>query len=311
MKIVYMGTPWFSVPTLRRLADGGYEIAAVYTQPDRESGRGRSVSISPVKKAALEYEIPVEQPENFRDTAVVEKLASYRPEVVVVYSYGQILPQTVLDIAPLGCINVHPSLLPKYRGAAPVISAVLGGDAFTGVTIMKMARTLDTGDILMQSQVQVADTDTAGILTRKLSLVASLMIPDLLPRLERGQITPRQQNDSLATYCSQLSKKDGEIDWSLPAVDIWRRVRAYNPWPGSYTTWRGKQLKIDTARVLPGIDNASPGRIVALPDKKVLGIATGEGILGVTMLQLEGKKLMPAADFKQGHRDIEGELLPS
>ncbi len=311
MKIVYMGTPRFSILTLELLLSAGHEITAVYTQPDREAGRGRSVVSSLVKKKALEYGLAIEQPENFKETGVIEKLAGYRPDYIIVFSYGQILPQAVLDIPSRGCINVHPSLLPKYRGAAPVISAILGGDEFTGVTIMKMAGKLDAGDILMQAQVTVADYDTAESLTDKLSIIAARMVADALPRLATGEITPRRQNDSLVTYTRQFSKQDGEIDWNAPATDIWRRIRAFNPWPGCYTAWRGKQLKIITAGVFPAKEGIRAGEMTALDDKAVLGIGTGNGILGVTELQPEGKRRMPAKDFMLGQKGLIGEILPS
>ncbi len=311
MKIIYMGTPSFSILTLELLLSAGNEVAAVYTQPDREAGRGRSLAASPVKKKALEYGLTIEQPDNFKEPRVIEKLAEYRPDCIVVFSYGQILPRAVLDIPSLGCVNVHPSLLPKYRGAAPVISAILGGDEFTGVTIIKMATKLDAGDILMQAQIPVADYDTADLLTEKLSLIASQMVVEVLPRLERGEIVPRPQNDSLVTFSRQLTKQDGEIDWQLPANDIGRRIRAFDPWPGCYTTWRGKQLKIISAGVFPAKEGIKAGEITTLEDKNVLGIGTGNGILGVTELQPEGKRRMPAKDFMLGQKGLIGEILPS
>jgi len=306
-----MGTPWFSVPALEYLIINGYEIKAVYTQPDREAGRGRTITSSPVKKKAEEYNLPVEQPENFKEPAVIEKLVSYKPDLILVFSYSQILPQKVLDIPPMGCINIHPSLLPRHRGASPIISAILAGDKFTGISIIRLVKKLDTGDILMQVQVPVTDYDTAELLTGKMSLISAHMILELLPRLAGNQIIPRPQDETLASYSGQLTKQDGVIDWTLPAIDIRRRIQAYNPWPGCYTTFRGKQLKIVTARLLPETGNVSPGQIVSLPDKNMLGISTGSGILGVTEVQLEGKRLMSADDFIRGQRELAGEILPS
>jgi methionyl-tRNA formyltransferase len=311
VKIVFMGTPWFSVPVLERLLSDGYDVVSVYTQPDKEAGRGRSVISSAVKKTALEYGIPVEQPDQLKSVNVLDTLRRYHPDYIVVFSYGQILPQAVLDIPAGGCINVHPSLLPKYRGAAPVVSAILGGDVFTGVTIMKMSVKLDAGDILAQSQVPVADYDTAVILTEKLSLTAARMVPDILYQLRQGAVTPRPQDDSLATYSTRLSKKDGEIDWSLGAVDIQRRVRAFDPWPGCFTTFRGKQLKIIAARLYPALPDIRVGQVILLDDRRVMGVGTGQGILGVTEVQPEGKRRMAAGDFMLGQKNLSGEILPS
>lgn len=312
MKLVFMGTPAFAVPTLEHLVDDGYEIAAVYTQPDREAGRGRSLVSSPVKKAAEESVLPVMQPDKFTGPGVAEQLADFQPDAIVVFAFGQRLPQPVLDIAPLGCINVHPSLLPKHRGAAPVIAAILAGDGYTGVTVMKMAEKLDAGDILLQGQIPVTDYDTTDTLTEKLSLVAAQLVLEVLPRLAKGGITPRTQDDSKASYVHQLTKRDGEIDWNLPAVDIWRRVRAFTPWPGCFTYWKGKQLKIVKAIPLPAVSEAGAGQVVALGgEKAAFGIGTGDGILGVLEAQLEGKKTMPADEFLRGQKQLIGERLPS
>jgi methionyl-tRNA formyltransferase len=311
LKIVFMGTPWFAVPTLEYLLLNGYEIAAVYTQPDRESGRGRSVVISPVKKRAIEYGLPVEQPDNFKELKTIDRLAAYNPDYILIYSYGQILPQAVIDIPSRDCLAVHPSLLPRHRGAAPVVSAILSGDEFTGTTLMSVALKVDSGDILGQVQVPITDYDTTDLLTGKLSLVSAQMVLDVLPRLVKNEVVPREQDNAKANYFGQMSKQDGEIDWNMPAVDIWRRVRAYNPWPGCYTGWRGKQLKILKAIPLPPQVNVSPGMVVSLPDKHLLGIGTGNGVLAVSEVQLEGKKAMPAGDFIQGQRDLVGTVLPT
>jgi methionyl-tRNA formyltransferase len=311
VKIVFMGTPWFAVQTLDNLIRNGYEVTAVYTQPDRAAGRGRITVSSPVKIYAARSGLAVEQPDNFKEDRVVERLAGYQPDLVLVFSYGQILPRTVLDMPPLGCVNIHPSLLPRHRGASPVVSALLAGDTFTGVTMMRPVEKLDAGDILMQAQVPVTDYDTAGLLTGKLAGISARLVLEVLPRLEKGEITPRAQDPSRATYLGQLTKEDGEIDWNMPAVDIWRRVRAYNPWPGCYTRWRGKQLKIMMAGLLADPEDAGPGQVRVLQDGKVLGIGTGDGILAVTEVQLEGKRLMPAGDFIRGQRELAGEVLPS
>jgi methionyl-tRNA formyltransferase len=306
-----MGTPWFAVPTLEQLMLNGYDIAAVYTQPDRESGRGRSVIASPVKRKATEFGLPVEQPDSFREEATLDRLAAYNPDYILIYSYGQILPQKVIDIPSRDCLAVHPSLLPKHRGAAPVVSAILSGDVFTGTTLMRVALKVDSGDILGQVQIPITDYDTTEILTGKLALLSVQMVLDVLPRLVRNEIVPRQQDHSLSNYFGQLSKQDGEIDWNMPAVDVWRRVRAYNPWPGCYTRWNGKQLKILKAEPVPVEENTLPGRVIKLSDKHMLGIGTGDGVLAVFEVQLEGKKVMLAKDFIQGQREFIGAVLPT
>ena len=311
MNIVFMGTPWFAVPTLEHLLLNGYDISAVYTQPDRESGRGRSVVASPVKRKAIEYGLPVEQPDNFKEEEITQRLAAYSPDYTLIYSYGQILPQTVIDIPSRDCLAIHPSLLPRHRGAAPVVSAILSGDEFTGTTLMQVARKVDSGDILGQVQIPITDYDTTEILTRKLSLLSAQMVLDALPRLVKNEIVPRQQDHSLSNYFGQMSKQDGEIDWNMPAVDIWRRVRAYDPWPGCYTRWNGKQLKILKAKPVSSDENTSPGKVVILPEKNLLGIGTGKGVLAISEVQLEGKKAMLAKDFIQGQREFIGTMLPT
>lgn len=311
MKIVFMGTPWFAVPTLEYLLLNGYEITAVYTQPDRESGRGRAVVYSPVKMKAIEHDLPVEQPDNFREEVTLDRLRAYNPDYILIYSYGQILPQTVIDLPSHDCLAIHPSLLPRHRGAAPVVSAILSGDEFTGTTLMRVALKVDSGDILGQVKIPVTDYDTTGILTGKLSLLSAQMVLEVLPRLVKNEVIPRQQDPSLSNYFGQMSKQDGEIDWNLPAVDIWRRIRAYNPWPGSYTRWNGKQLKILKAKPIPFRETIPPGMIVSLTDKQSLGIGTGDGVLAVSEVQLEGKRVMAAGDFIQGQRNIIGAVLPS
>jgi methionyl-tRNA formyltransferase len=311
LNIVFMGTPWFAVPTMEYLLLNGYDIAAVYTQPDRESGRGRSVVASPVKRKAMEYGLPVEQPGNFREEGTIDRLVAYKPDYILIYSYGQILPQTVIDIPSRDCLAIHPSLLPRHRGAAPVVSAILSGDEFTGTTLMRVALKVDSGDILGQVQIPITDYDTTGILTGKLALVSVQMVLDVLPRLVKSEIVPRQQDHSISSYFGQMSKQDGEIDWKMPAVDIWRRVRAYNPWPGCYTRWNGKQLKILKAEPVIVKEDTPPGKVVKLSNKHVLGIGTGDGVLAVSEVQLEGKKAVPAKDFIQGQREFIGTVLPT
>jgi methionyl-tRNA formyltransferase len=312
LRVVYMGTPEFSVAPLEHLFLNGYRVAAVYTRPDREAGRGRSLVFSPVKKAALEMGLEVRQPERLRNPETVAGLAELKPDVIVVAAFGQILPQVVLDIAPFGCINIHPSLLPRYRGASPVAAAILAGDEFTGVSVMKMDAGMDTGPVLLQAKVPVSALDTTGSLTRKLSLVSAHLLQEVLPAWTRGEITPRPQDGSKATYCGTINKGDGEIDWRLPAAEIWRRVRAFQPWPGCYTLWQGKQLKVIEAVPLPPDGNNEAGRVVALQKGEAgFGVAAGEGMLGVVKVQMEGKKAMPAGEFIRGQQKLVGAVLPS
>lgn len=311
MRVVFMGTPGFAVPSLQHLLVNKYEVAAVYTRPDKTAGRGRSLMLSPVKQAAAEAGLPVLQPGNFKSPETLKQLAGLKPDVIVVSAYGQILPQAVLDIPPKGCVNIHPSLLPRHRGAAPVAGAILAGDEFTGVSIMLLDRGMDTGPVLVQAQIPVSDRDNTGFLTDKLAQIAARLLPEVLPRWEGGEINPRPQDEAAASYTALFSKQEGEIDWSLPALEIWRKVRAFYPWPGCYTLWQGKQLKITQAEVLPPDNTIKMGQVAALdrPDT-AFGVGTGKGLLGVVKVQLEGKRVMPAAEFLRGQKDLINTILP-
>ncbi len=312
MRVVFMGTPEFSVLPLEHLVLNQYQVAAVYTQPDRLAGRGRSLVSSLVKKAAEGLGLPVVQPAGFKKEEAVAELAGFKPDVIVVAAFGKILPQSVLDIPAYGCINIHPSLLPGYRGAAPVAAAILGGDEFTGVSIMLLDAGMDTGPVLAQAQIPVSALDTTGSLGAKLSLISAQLLLEVLPSWVRGERTPRPQNNAEATYCGTITKEEGEIDWRLPAVDIWRRVRAFQPWPGCYTRWQGKQMKIIEAVPLPGEKNAETGRVVALQKGEAgFGVNAGEGVLGVLKVQLEGKRSMSAGEFLRGQQKLVGTILPS
>jgi len=309
-----MGTPEFAVPSLERLILNKYQVVAVYTQPDKPAGRGRSLVSPPLKKAGLTLKLPLVQPVNLKRPGAVAQLASLRPDVIVVAAFGQILPQSVLDIPSYGCINIHPSLLPRFRGASPVAAAILAGDEFTGISIMLMDRGLDTGPVLARAQISISVQDTTGSLTTKLSLIAAQLLLEALPCWLRGELTPQPQNEAEATYSGAVSKEEGEIDWHLPAIDIWRRVRAFQPWPGCYTRWRGKQLKIIEAVPLPGEKTLEVGQVVALTPamenlEAVFGVRTGDGILGVCQVQLEGKRAMSAAEFLRGQRQFIGTFI--
>lgn len=311
MRIIFMGTPEFAVPSLEYLILNKYQVVAVYTPPDKPAGRGRANIFAPVKKAALACNLPVVQVPSLKDTDALAQLADYHPDVIIVAAFGQILPKSVLEIPSYGCINIHPSLLPRFRGASPVTAAILSGDVFTGVSIMLMDSGLDTGPLLAKAAISISPQDNNSSLTEKLSLLAARLLTETLVNWSRGEIVPRPQNEAEATYCGQINKKEGEIDWGLPAIDIWRRVRAFTPWPGCYTTWGGKQLKIIEAVPLSGEGNFDVGRVVAWNREEVaFGVGTGNGILVVKKVQLEGKRAMSAAEFLRGQREFLGRVLP-
>lgn len=317
MRVVFMGTPGFAVAPLERLVAEGHDVAAVYTQPDRAAGRGRMVAASPVKLAALSLDLPVVQPDRLTEAGAGPQISGLRPDVVVVAAYGQLVPPAVLDVPVFGCVNIHPSLLPRYRGASPVPAAILNGDTFSGVSIMLLDQGWDTGPVLTRAQIPVADDDTTGSLTEKLSRIGADVLLDVLARLGRREVTPKPQNEACASYSSAIHKEAGEIDWSLPAVDVWRRVRAFQPWPGCYTRWRGRLLKVLRAVPLPpeeapGGDGVRAGTVVGVSWPGVgFGVVTGDGVLGVARVQAEGKRPVAAADFLRGQRVGRGEVLPS
>ena len=312
MRIIFMGTPEFSVPVLAQLLASDHQVVAVYTQPDRPRGRGRKPLPSPVKQEALEHGLDIHQPANLREMVAVEHLASLEPDIIIVASFGQILPQQVLDIPASGCLNVHPSLLPKYRGPSPISSAILAGDEETGVTIMLMDTSLDTGPILTQSRVAIEPQDTTGSLTSRLSHVGAKLIIETIPRWINQQLRPRTQDEHVATYTHTVSKQDGKINWHLSAIEIWRRVRAFHPWPGCYTSWHSKILKIiEAIPIKLATAKLKPGSVVSLDPEfgASVGVVTGEGILGLCKLQLEGRRPLAGAEFLRGQRDIIGTSL--
>jgi len=309
LRIVFMGTPGFAIPSLAHLVLNHHQVTAVYTQPDRPAGRGQSLAPSPLKQAALAMQLPVRQPASLKDTEALEQLAELKPDVIVVTAYGKMLPRPVLDLPRYGCLNLHPSLLPRYRGASPVVAAILAGEEFTGVSVMLLDEGVDTGPVISQAAVSISPRDNTGSLMGKLAQVAARLFIETLVHWSRGAIAPQPQNESEASYCATVVKSDGEIDWGMAAADIWRRVRAFNPWPGSYTRWQGKQLKIIEAVPLCAV-RKSPGQV--LPEESsMIGVGTGDGVLGVLRVQLEGRRAMSAAEFLRGHRDIVGAVLPS
>ena len=315
-----MGTPAFSVPCLRRLAAGRFAVSAVYTQPDREAGRGRRQAPPPVKLAAEELELPVRQPASLRDPDVLAGLAALQPEVIVAVAYGRILRQELLDIPLRGVLNVHPSLLPRHRGASPIPAAILAGDEMTGVTVMLMDPGMDTGPIVGQRSIPIEPADSTGTLTEKLSQVAADLVAESLPRWLRGEIEPQAQDDSQATVAPLLHKEDGAIDWTLPATDIWRRVRAYNPWPGAHTTLDGEMLHIWEAWPLADGGQGEPGTVVELGEAAAqalpvaagagaFGVQAGRGVLAVLEVQRAGRRKLTAGDFLRGFRGLIGRRL--
>lgn len=313
MKVIFMGTPEFSVGTLEALADAGHEIVLAVTQPDKPRGRGKEMQYPPVKEAALKRGIPVFQPMKVREPECMEELARYQADVMVVVAFGQILPAKILQMAPYGCINVHASLLPKYRGAAPIQWAVMNGDEVSGVTIMKMDEGLDTGDMLTKVEVPLAADETGGSLFDKLAAAGAKLLVETLPKLEKGEVTPEKQPEiSTTEYARMIKKEDGKIDWTKSAVEIERQIRAMSPWPSAFTKVNGKNLKIWGAKVIamfggdlfskiPGQNPTKSAGKVWVADETGLHVKTGDGILVIEELQLEGKKRMKAADFLRGY----------
>jgi len=308
-RLVFMGTPEFAVPVLEALV-GPYQVLAVVTQPDRAAGRGRRAKSSPVKKTALAHDLLLLQPPSLRRPEAAAELRELAPDVIVVAAFSQILPPEVLAIPPHGCLNVHASLLPRYRGAAPIAAAILAGEEQTGVTLMLMDEGMDTGPILAQARCEIEPQDTTGSLSVKLAHLGTDLLMGILPRWLDDQIVPQPQDDSLATYCQIITKKDGLIDWSLPAIDLCLRVRAYHPWPGTYTYWRGKLLKILRARpVTIGPSSEEPGRVISVNDR--VAVVTGTDALLLEEIQLAGKKALAAQEFIRGQRDFIGSVLGS
>jgi len=309
MRIVFMGVPEFAVPALKRLASSEHEVVAVYTRVDKASGRGRATSGSPVKRIAEEIGLEVRQLENFKKAADVVDLANLKPDIIVVASFSIILPNSVLDIPPYGCLNLHPSLLPRYRGPTPIPAAILAGDNVTGTSVMFIDRKVDSGPILAQRKVSIESSDTTGSLTEKLARVSADLLMETLPGWLSRSITPRPQSHEDATYTKMLSKSDGEMDWGLPAVELWRRVRAYYPWPVSFTSWKGKGIRILEALPQSGRLDI-PGRVLDLGGGEV-GVQAAEGILKLVKVQLEGKKEMGITEFICGQPGFIGSMLPS
>jgi len=308
MRLVFFGTPEFATPSLEALVREGHQVAAVITQPDRPAGRGQQPAPPPVKTLAERLNLPVHQPERIRSPEFIEWLRGLAPEAGVVVGYGKLIPQAVIDIPPFGIVNVHASLLPKYRGAAPVEWAIACGETRTGVTTMRIDAGLDTGDILLQRETEIAPEETAVELRARLAHMGAELLIETLRGIESGAVTPRPQDHSQATSAPMLRKEDGRIDWSWTAEQIANRVRAFAPWPGTYTWLRGKLLHIWRARPAEHRATGNPGSLHTA-GARLWASCGDQTALEILELQLEGRKRMPAADFLRGFRLAENELL--
>jgi len=300
LRIIFAGTPEFSVPPLRALLGSGHQVVAVYTQPDRPAGRGRKLTASPVKEVALEHGIPVMQPVNFRSEEAKAELEALQADLMVVVAYGLILPQRVLDAPRLGCVNIHASLLPRWRGAAPIQRAILAGDTETGITIMQMEAGLDTGPMLLEQRCAIAEADNGGALHDRLSVMGAEALMAALPGIIDGSLMARKQDDALANYASKLEKAEANIDWSRSAAEIHRKIRAFNPWPVAQTTWKGEVLRLWEASVLERPPSAAPGTVVA-EAREGIDIAAADRLLRIHTLQLPGKRPVSVQDFLNSH----------
>ena len=303
-----MGTPHFAVPALDTLAfNPGIDMVAVYTPPDRRRGRGQVLEPSPVKARALELEIPVCQPPTFRNPDVVDEFSQLKPELVVVVAYGRLLPAEVLEIPRFGCLNLHPSLLPRHRGPSPVPGAILSGDDTTGVTLMLLDEGMDSGPIIAQRARDIRPEDDAEKLTADLFHDGAALLSETLPAWLSGEVDARPQDDALATFTSKMERADGLADWGRTAEFLWRQQRAYTPWPGLHTAWQGKELKLLAVSPLTS-GNADPGAVVHA-DGDRLAVGTGEGLLEIRRLQLEGRRPAEPDDFVRGYPDFLGARL--
>ena len=308
MKIIFMGTPDFSVGTLEALVEAGHEVVLAVTQPDKPKGRGKEMQFTPVKECAMKYNIPVYQPRRVREAECIEELRKYEADIMVVVAFGQILPKEILEMTKYGCVNVHASLLPKYRGAAPIQWSIIDGEEVTGVTTMQMNEGLDTGDMLLKVEIPIEEKETGGSLHDKLAEAGAKLCVETLKGLEAGNITPIPQGETTTSYAKMLDKQLGNIDWSKSGVEIERLIRGLSPWPSAYTNWNDKVMKIWDAECVPVNNDATPGEIVEVKKDSFL-VQTGSGALEVHELQIPGKKRMDAGAFLRGYQVKEGEML--
>jgi methionyl-tRNA formyltransferase len=313
MNIVFMGTPDFAVPSLRMLVENGYHVLAVVTQPDRPKGRKRELTPPPVKIEAIKHGIPVLQPERLRRSDTIDELKRLQPDLIVTAAYGQILPKSVLDIPRLGCINVHASLLPRYRGGAPIHYAVMNGDPVTGVTIMYMAEGLDTGDMISRIEVPITEEDTTGSMFVKLSVSGAELLKETLPKLARGEAQREPQREELASYAPNIQRENERIAWERTSLELFNHIRGLNPFPGAFTTWNGEVFKVWASRLKNGErsatgNRAAPGTVLQVSSDGV-EIATGDGSLYLTEIQPAGKKAMSVEQFVRGSTMTVGTVL--
>ncbi len=308
MRVIFMGTPDFAVGTLEEIIKAGHEVVLVVSQPDKQKGRGKAVQQTPVKECALSHGIEVYQPAKVKETECIEHLRAYQPDIIVVAAFGQIVSREILEMPKYGCINVHASLLPKYRGAAPIQWAVLNGDAVSGVTIQRMAEGVDTGDIIMQREVALAEDETGGSLFERLAEVGATLCVEAMEAIADGTAQYTPQDNEAATHVGKISKEMGSIDWARPAEEIERLIRGLNPWPSAYTRIGDKTLKIWKANIVSKEQKGAPGCIVAVK-KDTMEVQTGEGVLALSEVQLEGKKRMDTGAFLRGFEVEAGSFL--
>lgn len=300
MRVIFMGTPDFAVATLEEIIMAGHEVVLVVSQPDKAVGRSKALKYTPVKACALAHGIEVYQPEKIRDAACVEYLRGYEPDIIIVEAFGQIIPKAILDMPRFCCVNVHASLLPKYRGAAPIQWAVINGDAVTGVTTQRMAEGVDTGDMILKQEVIIREDETGGSLFDRLSETGAKLCVKTMEAIEAGTAVYTPQDESVATHTSKIYKELGSIDWTRDAKSIECLIRGLDPWPSAYTRLGDKTLKIWKAQVIPENSGAAPGCIVKVEKNRIL-VQTGEGMLALLEVQLEGKKRMPVDAFLNGY----------
>ena len=305
LKVIFAGTPEFAAVALQALIDSRHQVIAAYTQPDRPAGRGRKLTASPVKQLALEHNIPVFQPERLKGEAEQQQLRDLGADIMVVVAYGLILPKVVLDTPRLGCINIHASLLPRWRGAAPIQRAILSGDTETGITIMQMDAGLDTGDMLVVESTPISRADTATTLHDRLAEIGARIVINALDQLQSGSAKPVKQDDSQANYAHKLSKEEAQLDWSRSAIELERQVRAFNPWPVAQGSYEGEVMRVWQARALDGVGNngSTPGTIIAAT-KEGVDVACGDGMLRIEQAQLPGGRPLAAVDLINARKSL-------